>query len=549
MKKGFIIFILAIVVLLSMTCSVFAWVVPSHVKIGLYFEKTAVTSIEIESETGFQIGYESNNQFYGFFNKPDVKKYLVRKDSYYADSGSGVVEYNPGASDIPAGAKYGPYHVQIGPGYGSYEEVMQQVNMLNQYGIKPFPAVINGLFYVWTGCYASAEEANNAMVQAQAALGGPACTVIEPSSTRIQALAEGTDIGFIFDDRINYLNMQPMETAAVPIIYIHKKPYRGGVEFKRLNGSDMTVINRVELEQYLYAVLPREMGADWPMEALKAQAVAARTYTVLNMDKYKKYGFNLCDTTLSQVYGGYRSEQPACTQAVEETRGKILTYEGKPANVYYFSSSGGHTEDVKNVWGSSIPYLKGVEDPYEPTEKSGKGFWTVEMAPQQISEALKAKGYNVGDVLSVSAIEYSEAGSVIKLKICGTSGEVILEREEPRKVFGFNVLNSQKFTVITDSSFYIINSNGESPVAASGSQLKLLSASGISSSNVLSNQIVVKGADADKCYPMVPQKFIFQGKGWGHSVGMSQWGARGMAEAGFTYEQILTHYFTGTKVE
>jgi len=549
--KGCIaVFISIILFNISFTGHVAAWNVPSDVRIGLYFENTAVTDVVIESTTGFQIGYENNGQFYSFFYKPDIKKYLVRKDSYYADTVNGVVEYFPESGNVPAGIKYGPYHVQIGSGYNSYDAVMQQVSTFRQAGIYTFPAIINKAFYVWTGCYSSFEEANHAFLQVQGTLGGMQCTVIQPSNTRIQVLEAGIDMGFIFDDSINHLNLRPIPANDVPnVVYINQKPYRGGVEFKRIAGSDMTVINLVDLEQYLYGVLPKEMSGSWPIEALKAQAVAARTFTVLNMDKYKKYGFNLCNTSLSQVYGGYASEHPNCTRAVEETRGKILTYEGKPANVYYFSSSGGHTEDVQNVWGSSIPYLKGVPDPYEPTEKSGKGIWTVEMTSKQIAETLISKGYNVGDVLSVSAIEHSESGRVTKLKIIGTKGEVVLVREEPRKVFGYNVLNSQMFTVRTDNNFYVIGPNGSQPVLASGAQVKLLSASGISSADLVSNQIYLKGAEAEKSYSMVPQQYIFEGRGWGHGVGMSQWGAYGMAEAGFTYEQILMHYFTGTKVE
>jgi SpoIID/LytB domain protein len=139
--------------------------------------------------------------------------------------------------------------------------------------------------------------------------------------------------------------------------------YRGSLRIVRAGGS-LTIVNHLPLEQYLYAVVPREVGSTWPAEALKAQAVAARSFAAQRVGSSGL--FDVYCTTRSQAYGGADGEAAASTAAVDRTRGKVPTWNGKPIGAYYFDTSGGHTENVENVWaGSPVPYLKGVEDPYD----------------------------------------------------------------------------------------------------------------------------------------------------------------------------------------
>ena len=184
----------------------------------------------------------------------------------------------------------------------------------------------------------------------------------------------------------------------------------------------MTLINVLPMEEYLYGVVPCEIQAGSHPEALKAQAVAARTYTVNNLKKYERLNFNMCATTYSQVYRGFNGEAGATSKAIDDTRGEIVTYEGKPASIFYFSSSGGKTEDVKNVWGSDgYPYLVSVEDKYE----SGKSWhynWENSFTAQRIKEIMVGRGFNIGDILGIHITKRSEAGRAVEVVLRGSKG-------------------------------------------------------------------------------------------------------------------------------
>ena len=166
---------------------------------------------------------------------------------------------------------------------------------------------------------------------------------------------------------------------------------------------------------------------------------------------------------------------------------------------------------------------------------------------------MNSKGYNIGEVISIEATRYSSAGRVLELKVTGTNGEKIFERESARLAFSPKTL-SQKFTVghggeVVDESFYVLSDKeiGQNTVSAVTVKSADADVSGL-------NSVTVVNGFEDRTYVHTvsggnPDIFVFSGEGWGHGIGMSQYGAKGMAEAGFSYEQILTHYFSGTTLE
>jgi stage II sporulation protein D len=350
------------------------------------------------------------------------------------------------------------------------------------------------------------------------------------------------------------LVIRPNEANDPRVISVNSKQYRGEIELRRFSGSDMTVINIVDLEQYLYGVVPKEIESYAPMEALKAQAVAARTFTYRSMGSYKKWDFDVVNTVASQVYGGYDAEKATTNQAVDETKGKKVLYNGRLASMHYFSSSGGMTEDNIYVWGSDVPYLKSVPDPYE-AENSYNYNWSRTFTAEDIKMKLFISGVEIGDIIDMTADEYTPAGRVRKLRIVGTSGSITYTNEDIRIILGDSgYLPSRMFTinsgsagsggtasVITDSGTSSVNvfgaravtSSGTYDITAGGSAIKVLGAS--DSAMITGN--VPKGT------------YVLTGKGWGHGIGMSQEGAKGFARNGYTYDQILKHYFTGVTVE
>lgn len=332
--------------------------------------------------------------------------------------------------------------------------------------------------------------------------------------------------------------------------------YYGVFGFNAESSGKLTVINYVNIEDYVKGVLPYEMSASWPIEALKAQAVCARSFVLGNLNKHKSYGFDVCNTTNCQVYHGIERADKNTDSAADQTKGQILMYDGKLAVGYFFSSSGGATENNENVWGGTpIPYLRGVVDIYEDASASSKNVWSVTLTAEQVADKLKSAGYSIGQVADVKVTKRTEMGNVNEVTVIDTEGNsVVIKNDKVRTVFG---LNSIRYTingssnnnnssnegtanavyvngfVITDGSFYAIGADGNKAYIGSVNGKTVLTGSGTQKISISTSAKTISS-----------DSYVFSGTGWGHSVGMSQYGARSMANMGFAYIDILEFYFT-----
>jgi stage II sporulation protein D len=365
------------------------------------------------------------------------------------------------------------------------------------------------------------------------------------NSNRITVLSANGDVLLEHDNREGFLQFCPKAGKKSKLIKLNGNTYRGDIEVRRLNGSDMTVINVLPLEQYLYGVVPGEIQANSHIEALKAQAVAARTYTLYHLGKHSNLGFDLCNTTTCQVYKGYSAEHPSTNEAVDETEGEKIIYDGELAQVFYFSSSGGMTEDVENVWSTPLPYLRSVEDKYE-SGNSWNYNWEATYSADKIRETMLNKGYDLGDIVSVRITKTASSGRAVELVIEGTKDERIFVKSGTRSAL--SLLNSQWYRIFTDADVSVIGRKSEA-VSVQLAGGKVATSSGIKLLKAREDGITVIGERQEKVVPLMPTVYTFKGKGWGHAVGMSQEGAKGMADAGFKYDKILTHYFQGTTIE
>ena len=330
--------------------------------------------------------------------------------------------------------------------------------------------------------------------------------------------------------------------ATAGLIQINGTPYRGSLQIINLKNGKMTVINKVGLEEYLYGVVPLEMSTGFPIEALKCQAICARTYAVTSMGRFASQGFDLTNTTLSQVYGGASVEQEDCTRAVDETRGKLVMYQGQPAQTFYSATSSGHTLNVKDVWGSELPYLVGVDDSLQEKVKPGNDPWTVTYTKEELKQKLVANGVDIGDIVDMEIIEQSPEGAVTKLKFTGTNGEKIYERESTRTLLN---LRSQCYTIEKPGSSSLMVMSSDQTVQCGS--VTVLGAEGTAQASGLS----ILSADGVSDFQAQPagDTYILHGSGYGHGLGMSQNGAKAMALEGYSCEEILTHYFTGTEIQ
>ncbi|MEH2280392.1 MAG: SpoIID/LytB domain-containing protein [Nostoc sp.] len=275
-----------------------------------------------------------------------------------------------------------------------------------------------------------------------------------------------------------------IEPTGKGFVYIGDRWYRGRTLVVPTD-KGLTAVNWVDDQEYLYSVLGGEMDASWPQEALKAQAIAARTYALYEREKQRNNPvYDLGNTPDRwQIYKGVISEAPSTYAAVDSTLGQVLTYKNRIILSVFHACSGGHTENVEDVWGSNEPYLRAVED-YDQNIRECN--WVKTFSPSEIS----AKFPEVGNVTAMIPETYSPFRSVKVLKIVGNRGTKVLQGEEVRTALK---LKSTRFTV-------------------------------------------TKGGDGS---------FVLQGLGYGHALGMSQWGAYNLARQGVNHLQILGHYYQG----
>lgn len=316
--------------------------------------------------------------------------------------------------------------------------------------------------------------------------------------------------------------------------------YRQELQVVLINRK-LTLLNRLPLEEYLRGVVPKEVPAQWPLAALKAQAIAARTYTVATLGRHKANGFDLCPSTHCHVYGGASAETPTTDQAVAETAGKVITYQGKIIKAIYHSTSGGYTEDPATVWGYSEAYLKPVPD-WDHSSPYFTWYRSWEWADLQ---AAVARTYpQVGRLERVLPTAMAQNGRVLQVTIYGDRGVVILSGEQ----FRF-------FANLPSSNMQLGMIYGPDPL------ITLWWLENKPFPEAFMNNRELPGAPVEVITPpweledpwawlqdKIPLRLIFRGKGWGHRIGFSQWGAKGMAEAGYNEEQILKYYYQGVSI-
>lgn len=332
-------------------------------------------------------------------------------------------------------------------------------------------------------------------------------------------------------------------------IEVNKKKYRGDIKIICDEKAGLTAINRLPLEQYLYSIVPGEMPTSWPMEAVKAQAVAARTFALSSLGKHANEGYQVCATTHCQVYGGINVEMERSTKAVNDTNGLILLYRGNPISAVFHSSSGGATENSEDVWGTYLPYLRSVPD-YD--EGLPRYQWEKKMTVLEVQTQLSSMGYKIGNLqaLEVSALhkggknasDRTGQGRVRTMRFIGDQGNIALTGTQVRSVLG---LSSTWFDVqmLVPESKKI-----EVPI---GMYYK-------KKIDVDLPPYEEKGLYTDKenirrVHGRSGEIIVFSGFGWGHGLGLSQWGAKAMAgkaqEGNDTYfKEILNHYYQGTSL-
>lgn len=278
---------------------------------------------------------------------------------------------------------------------------------------------------------------------------------------------------------------------------LNNRTYRGILELRAVAAGRLTVINELPLEQYLYGVIKMEVDPRWPPETLKAQAVAARTLALHSLNRFRSEGYDVRATTESQVYGGILAEDARATAAVEDTRGLVMTYRGSPILAVYHADSGGHTESSEYVWGGAHAYLRGIPDPYSSPATGREWVSRIELGV--LEERLRRAGKLVSGITAIELAALSPSGRVLSVAFQTSRGSVEVKATDLRAIIGPEALRSTLFTIRFQA--------GEATTVE------------------------------------------FTGRGSGHGVGMSQWGARTQGLQGRTFLEILRYYYADVAVE
>ncbi|MCE1247757.1 MAG: SpoIID/LytB domain-containing protein [Firmicutes bacterium] len=314
--------------------------------------------------------------------------------------------------------------------------------------------------------------------------------------------------------------------------------YRGYYLIGFNDQGRLQAINYVDLDDYISGVLGGEISAAWPLESIKAQAVAARTYVMYKLQQGRSGLYDVVNDTGDQMYIGVRGESPVFTRAVNETRAQVLARDNKIICAYYHSSCGGGTADSANVFQGSTAGLSGVKCPF--CSGAPNSNWGKSLDAEIIRLRLARNGIKTGKIFSIKPYSRDKYNRVIYLEVKHEGGVSYILSSEFRKSIGYREIKSTKFDIKPQG---IIPGKYSRSIASNRSRIPYLSNTGGSSFNDMSAMSNIPSATA--MTNGIPSAYYFTGSGWGHGVGLCQWGSKGMGAAGYTYKQILATYYPG----
>ena len=451
-------------------------------RVGLFWNTTAPANVSLANTvgSGYRFGYYNASRAFVDLGYTSATGLTVITDLNVSTSG---------------GAVY-CFHIKLPQTYSNFTLAQSAAN---QYG--GFVKYENGAYRVLVGQYDNSTAAKNACN----AFGVAGCTVESGTNKTVVVVQTGTNkILFEFDYGSTYsLSIRPASSSGKAVTKIAgNRTYYGDFQFTRLASGVLTVVNFVNIEDYLKGVVTYEMSASWPIEALKAQAVTARTYAMKSLNLNSGFGFDVTNDTSCQYYGGTAASTANSDAAVDQTAGKYITYNGALCSTFYYSANGGGSENSENVFVTALPYLKGVIDPYEAAA-TGNSYasWTRTLSKTTIENAVKTCSPSLGfGTFSSMSVTYSSTNNVIGITLNDTAGKSVTYSQ--KSCFDFCYLS--KYLGLPSIHF---------------------------------------------TYAVSGDNIVFTGSGWGHSVGMSQYGAYAMAKVyGCNYLQIIRFYYTGVKI-
>ena len=544
----------------------------SVLRIGLNFGSTALPSANLQNVSGYGEGFE-----FGFFDtsrnfvpvgvsttETRISMLQSRNMVWHAFEGVGAGQYREGSvGDVVVGG----FHIILSGAHGSAHDALYAASAHSGY-FQSFAIFRNGQFFGGIGQFTTNQAAADAIYVL--GLSGIA-SVFSGSDRAITVTVSGTNrIIFLFD----YGTTQSLAVRPLAPYYVNAETwfagfrYNGAFQYQRRTGGLITVVNFVDVESYVKGVVPYEMSPSWHIEALKAQAVAARTYGLLYINRHGTLGFDLCNNEHCQVYRGRNLATAHTDRAVIETAGMVMTHDGRLAAPYYASSHGGASEDVENVWILALPHLRGVFDPFEASvaHRIQNYNWTHTLTAAEVTERLRTRGnFNNASIVSVE-LEFTAMGNVLAAVFRDVNGASFRVRGRD-SLTGILGVRSIRFNIdglpvgagagpggelyandparaVADAQFFAVTGSGDVTPVARGA-MRAIDGQG----NITPVDGGGRIAASTSGVVDIRGGVTFRGAGWGHNVGMSQWGALAQAEIyGRNFREILQFYFTGVEI-
>lgn len=518
MKRWFTLFLTLFIVVLAQTSPLMAQVqqVPEQISVGIEYGENAVSQVQISFQSGVRLASEGKEIF----------------------SSNGIY----GIIAIPVFGVYG----EIASGFNSFQDASTYIFERGYQGLECSPAYVGNSWSVWlsaAGCQALGLSYTNAALEH--------CLWFYDSW--------GGDL-FFYQPYTGSTQNELRETMAVfSDLYggsmkygPNLRSYPGDMRLQRYHYDGITVINRLPFETYIAAVISREMSPSWPLEALKAQAVASRSFILAtqydSIPLYMQYGFDI-NTTQQTYIGIDLATHWIIQQAVKETEGQVARYQDIYGNnamiaAYYHADSGGSTENCENIFVQAIPYIRGVQELY-PSESPDFTWSTREFSKEEIRQILIPSYGDVGEIQQIRTSKTGAWGAMVEMEVIGSYKTLRLKNSAVKSLFG---LKSYHFMIHEKISTSVMRApNQVTPYF--GGITSVMTATGVQAPTVRWGTSVLQNVGLTSIQTSQTQtSYLLTGGGYGHNLGMSQYGAKAMADHGHTYTEIIQFYYKGVTI-
>jgi len=571
------------------------------VRIGLVYKSDVQPTYKVSAANGYEIGYitKSDNSFTKVYSESykdltvsidgssyvQISAYVDNNYNYYTNLA--LLDAEPGLKELVKN-----YNVTLIPSLNN-GKLVYRIEFGSQSEAQVF---LNGMF--------NDIDTQNVLNGTDYSV---AASVSVPNNTSVKLInSSGVNVfSFDTDDKGIALAVNPIQTSGVTYIYTSNgNRYDGMFEFRRfvLGSYDgISVINVLPLEKYVACVVSCEVYSSWPTELHKVMAVTIRSYTMTHFNCHSAYNFDLCSTTDCQAYLGNRNVNSSIRTAVEDTRGIVAVYNGNIPSLFYSAIAGGVSVNVRDVWGSNIDYLVAVPTPWESYASytmTTRGSWRKEYTGTELYELLKGYYSNLqGDIASVKINRLCENSTYVdsmtftdiygnnatmincntmRVRLKLNSGNFVVAKageDVSRLVYSLDNFpsvyspdyNGIPYQAFSDVTLEGITSNGVVPIDSNN--VGIVTSSGSSTLSMIGKTIELifsdtKGYLNDTGLPDILNantvvsaetikaegtagSFEFIGRGWGHGIGLSQYGACDLVKLGYDYKTVIQYYYQG----